>query len=324
MRDTSSESTTMTGQPEEALLVRYLVGACSEDEKARVEEQLFADDEVYGRLRLIEEELIERRLRGELPEAEREQFDRAYAAPSRRERVLFAQALQRVLSDEQPNPAADVAAARDESPKSWWSVFTRPGGFRLAFATMALLLVAAVVAWRWEASSLRSSLQTARADNEALRQQLEADKQRADALLKRTDELNEELGRERASRSSPPGAPRGLIATFVLLPGRVRAGGAPTRIVIRPSMEDVRLQLDLESGVDYPNYRVELRNSESRVLWSQQMVRPTRTADGPSVVITVPTASLEPGEHEVVLLGTVDARQYEDAGHYYFDVAKPR
>ena len=72
----------MTGDPDDALLARYLMGACSDAEKARVEEQLFAGDEVFERLCAVEEELIGRRVRGQLTGEDRDRFDRP--TPSRR------------------------------------------------------------------------------------------------------------------------------------------------------------------------------------------------------------------------------------------------
>ena len=66
MHDTPIEGTAMTSEPDDALLGRYLVGDCSEDEKARVEEAFFADDAVFARMQAIEEDLVERHLRGEL------------------------------------------------------------------------------------------------------------------------------------------------------------------------------------------------------------------------------------------------------------------
>ena len=80
----------MNGEPDDSLLARYLSGGCSEAEKARIEEAFFADDDVFARMLQIEEELVERHIRGELQEHEREAVRAAYASPPRRERVMFA------------------------------------------------------------------------------------------------------------------------------------------------------------------------------------------------------------------------------------------
>lgn len=302
----------MTGEPDDALLARYLMGVCSEDEKARIEEHLFAQDEVFERLCAVEEELIGRRLREELTREDRDQFDRAYAAPPRRDRVLFARALSSVLSEE----------ASKEAEVSWWSAFWRTSGFPLAFAAASVVLVAGVTFLSWRASELRSSLASIQVENDTLRQQRDGDRQRLAELEKRAATLNDELNRERAGR--PGGGeprPSGLIATFVLSPGLLRSARVPARVVVRPATQDVRLQLDLEPGIDASRFRAELRNAESRVLWSQDGFRATPLDGGAAVVVTLPAALFEAGEYELILHG-VSGREREEAGRYYFDVVK--
>src|SRR5258707_15476724 len=99
---------------DDALVGRYLLDACSEDEKARVEEQLFADDEVFERLRQLEEDLIDRHLEGRLAGAERERFETAYAVPARRQRVMFSQALKELLSGAEREAARRSSTAETE------------------------------------------------------------------------------------------------------------------------------------------------------------------------------------------------------------------
>src|SRR4051812_50114599 len=99
MPDTPIRSVAMTSEPDDELLERYLTDSCSEDEKTQVEQHMFANDAVFDRLRELEEDLIGRHLRGELPQSARERFDRAYAPQVRRDRVLFSRALSRVAGE---------------------------------------------------------------------------------------------------------------------------------------------------------------------------------------------------------------------------------
>jgi hypothetical protein len=296
----------MTDQLADALLTRYLLGACSEDEKVRVEDRMFADDSVYLRLRDLEEQLIDRHLRGDLTGTELAQFQEAYASPSRRQRVVFAQSLQKVLSSQTPPPAAVPT-------QSFWDAVRASFGVRLAFAGAALALIAVLVVWRVDRRELQSSLARVEADNQALRQERALGRQRVEELEKRTAALDEKLNRP----SSRP-----VIATFVLSPGLLRAGRAATRLTIAPGVAEVRLQLDLEPGIDHARFRVELRTNDSRVLWSQDSRPQTIVESGAAVVVTIPAALFASGEYEVVLLGAISGGGFEDAGHYYFDVIK--
>src|SRR6185503_6864046 len=202
MTATPDRSTAMPGDPDDALLARYLMGVCSEDEKTHVEALMFTRDEVFARLCAVEEELIGRRVHGQLTVEDRDRFDRAYAEPPRRDRVLFARALTHVLTDE---PAAadagdPVAPPRPERRISRWAAFWNGPGLQLAFAA-GLVLLASVGFLSWRAYQLQASLARVRVDNETLRQQREADRQRVAELETRAAAAAAELERARARQS---------------------------------------------------------------------------------------------------------------------------
>ena len=315
----------MPGDPDDALLARYLMGACSDAEKAQVEERLFGGDEVFERLCAVEEELIGRRVRGQLTAEDRDRFDRAYSEPPRRDRVLFARALTTVLSDQPAAGAVAASAARESgSLLSRWAGFWRGSGFQRAFAVAARVLVAGIAFVSWKANQLRSSLASVQADNAALREQREADRQRVSELEQRAAAVSEELNRERAGRTSVETARTapGRVLTFALSSGLLRSARAPARVLVPPATEELRLVLDLEPGIDAGRFRAELRDAQSRVLWLQDILRPPGQAAVASVPMTVPAAILRNGEYEVVLLGTADGRQLDEAARYYFDVVK--
>src|SRR5687767_2980123 len=219
MTDTPDQSLAMTGDPDDALLGRYLMGVCSDAEKTAIEEQLFARDDIFGRLCAVEEELIGRRLRGQLTGEDRDRFDRAYATPPRRDRVLFARALTRVLPEDTAAAAGGESTAREARPRiSWWERFWPGSGFRLAFAAAAVTLVAGVGFVSWRTNQFRSSLAGVQAENAALRQQRDADRQRVAELEQGAATAREELNRERAGRAAiEPARPApGLVVTFAL------------------------------------------------------------------------------------------------------------
>jgi hypothetical protein len=313
----------MTGDADDALLMRYLVGSCSDEETARVDEQLFANEEMYARLRDVEEQLIERRLGGELSREMQEQFDRAYAVPPRRDRVLFARALKQVLPELKP-----VAGTGRAWPGLWGRASALPRVLpawpaRLAFAGAALVLVAAIVVSRQQVNELTSSLETAERNNQALRQEREADRDRVAELEKRTAELNEQLQRQGVAPGTPaPSGARGLVATFVLMPGRLRSSRSQTQVSIGATVDRVRLQLELEPDIDYERFNAELRDDESRVLWTERALPRSKGSSGESVVVTFPASFVSSGQYEMVLFGVSDGGTPEDAGHYYFDVRK--
>src|SRR5262249_62252492 len=84
---------------DEKTMVAYLLGDLSEEEQALAATRLFNEPH-YQQLQIVEEELIEDYVRGELSEDKRDRFEKFFlAAPHRRERVEFARALLEALAE---------------------------------------------------------------------------------------------------------------------------------------------------------------------------------------------------------------------------------
>jgi len=80
------------------LLIRYLLGAASAEERSEVEEQLFADESGVGVLVRAEDELIDDYVRGVLRDSHRQLFENHFlCTENRRLRLQAVQSLVRVL-----------------------------------------------------------------------------------------------------------------------------------------------------------------------------------------------------------------------------------
>jgi hypothetical protein len=74
-------------------LVRYLIGSLNEQETERFDELSISDDEFAGRLRAVENDLIDAHARGELSRETRARFEAHYLSrPGKPERMRFAEA----------------------------------------------------------------------------------------------------------------------------------------------------------------------------------------------------------------------------------------
>src|SRR5256885_6148561 len=80
-------------EPDTARARRYLLGTATDEESSSLEQEYFRDDAALEGLSAAEDDLIEDYLENRLTREEREQFDRAYAAPHRRARVETIRAL---------------------------------------------------------------------------------------------------------------------------------------------------------------------------------------------------------------------------------------
>ncbi|HYV07046.1 MAG TPA: CHAT domain-containing protein [Blastocatellia bacterium] len=81
------------------LMRRYLLGQLAEDELQKFEEKMMADNELYNRVLLAEDEMVEEYLQGELSETERAGFEASFLSTAEgRRQVSFAKALSEYVS----------------------------------------------------------------------------------------------------------------------------------------------------------------------------------------------------------------------------------
>lgn len=314
----------------ERVLIQYLLGELPEAEQIRLEERFFADDEYFEHLLAVEDDLIDDYVRGELSPHERTRFERAFlTTPERRQRVEFARALMRTVSEAPVRAAPAPAIARPEPVSGWLSLraFLRPQNpaFQFAIAAAALIILVGGAWLMVETMRLRTQLAQLQAERQAWQQQREAMRREGAQARARYDELAEQLQRAQSERARleqelaarPPSRPAFL--SFVLS-SLARDPGEAKKLVIPSGTPSVQLQIDLEAGDDYPSYRAVLQTAEGNEVWSQDGLSARRIKWGRAVVVRFPATVLTPGEYELRLQGLTAERRVEDVGYYYFNV----
>lgn len=314
---------------EEKQITQYFLGDLPEEEKIRLEERFFTDDQCFERVLAIEDDLIDTYVRDELSPSERQRFERHFlASPRRRQRVEFARALMGTVS--QVSLADAPAMARTEST-SWWQIllaWPRPQKLATKFlmATAALLVVLGGLGLIVETMRLRRRLERVQTERQTLwRQEQEWQRQLAEQRT-RGNELAAQLRHERdraarlqkeLARPEPP-----FVVSFVLLPGLVRDTEAPKRLAIPPSAQSLRLQMDLEGDEGYKHYRAMLRTADGDEIWSQGRLRAQPTGSGKAVVLKLSPRLFQTGDYIVTLQGVTTNGEFDEVGDYYFSVVK--
>src|SRR5262249_7422468 len=98
-------------------LVRYILGLLPESEAERLDEASIADDEIAERLRIVEDDLIEAYVRGNLDGETLERFEAYYlSSPARREHVRFAASLMRAVDRAARAASGAVTGAPSVAP----------------------------------------------------------------------------------------------------------------------------------------------------------------------------------------------------------------
>jgi len=156
-------------------LVSYLLGLLPDDEAQRLDEASIADNEFVSRLRVVEHDLVDAYVGGNLAGEQLERFQSHYlASPRRRENVLFAtsflSAVERAANI-QPHPAHDrtlvfpIDRGEPRRPSSRPIVRTPRLKMTSGLAAAAAVLLAASGLLLFEVARLRSSLQVSQTES---------------------------------------------------------------------------------------------------------------------------------------------------------------
>src|SRR2546423_7598348 len=136
----------------------YLLGGLSHEVLRRVEERLMTEDGFFEELLLVEEELMDEYVGGQLSSDERRRFERHFlSTPERHGQLRFAQALSRYVSNSSAKSETESPEAQDESaraqrlaptPEPTWAERFRAfwGNRTWALRTAAALAVVVVLA----------------------------------------------------------------------------------------------------------------------------------------------------------------------------------
>jgi hypothetical protein len=322
---------------DEILIRRYLLGEVTDGELEQVERQMMTDRQYLDHILRVEESLIGEYVRGELDLDEREPFETHFLiAPERRDKLEFAESLNRYIAEARALKSADVADADNEAAGRIASRFwlrripIRPAIALLAVAT--LVLAACTTMLLFENARLKKQVleQQANLDQaeEALRRQLDEQMRRSEELARQLEQsqkemsgIKQELSTLKQGKSRLRESPAPTIASLIIAPVSVRDRGQINRVDLPPGTQQLRLELKLQ-GEDYQSYRIEVKTVEGKSIWKEVNLRARQGAGEKSVVATVPAAQLPEGDYLAMLSGRAQGGGYEEVATYYFTVLR--
>jgi hypothetical protein len=290
----------MTTRPDDHdALTRLILGELQGDERERLEERFLAEPDLLDRAAAVEAELADAHVRGELPPARRQAWEKRVAVSGRlQERAAFAQALAARL---------DAARPRRPAPRGLFAWLARAPVRRPALA--AALIVA--VAWLgWELRPGREERAVAEAERGP-----QPPAPRA-----------AEPPREPAPGSTvaPAQAPlrESAVAILALGIGSARAGQEPPRLAPGDDVETVRLEIDLEAVEVYRRLRAVVRSESGAFVVRRAGLAPRPARGLGTVAVNVPRRLLPPGAYVVTIEGLPAAGAWETAAVREFRVVR--
>src|SRR4029453_5565124 len=166
-------------------------------------------------------------------------------------------------------------------------------------------------------------------DNAAIRSRVAALEAERRGFELREQSLRQRLSEEQTRAAlatqnrQPSEAPRApLVAALVLVPGLSRAQTRAERLVLSPSVQLARIEIQLESRDDYPRFRAELRTRRGEEVLSRSNLVRRKAGPGFAVSVDVPTSALTVGDYELALKGIAADHTSQDVGYYYFGVQR--
>jgi hypothetical protein len=292
--------------------VKYLLGNLTEEEQVQAEDRAFADADYLSALEAAEADLIDAYVRGDLSQSDRRSFElRFLTSPERRRKVEFARALATITLESKTREPR--GAGRPFFMRAFWG--WNPAG-QFAAAIAALICIAGGAWLVSENAAIRSrvaALEAERRDSDlreqSLRQRLSEEQSRAAALSAQNRQPSE------AARAP-------LVASLVLMPGLSRAQTRVEQLVLSPSVQIARIEIELESRDDYPRFRAELRTRRGEEVLSRSNLVRRKSGPGFAVSVDVPASALAVGDYELALKGIAADHTSQDVGYYYFGVQR--
>lgn len=295
---------------ETTLIVRYILGQVSAQERADLEERYFADRDFFEQMVAAEHDLIDSYVRGELSGPTRFQFENRFlATPELRERVRSARAIAGYRSGtgtsiSAPDTRKAITRRRPMLP-----------ALRFAFAGLALALLV------WGSWVMVLNLRLHREIDLLTRERANIERQQQE-LQRQIADLTAQI--KQGQGATPPeiaqleetGKP---IISLVIVPGIPRSGGHATILPVSSGVSSALLWL--KTGPDsYAIYSATLETPEGRQILKRDALKIVSTRNGRMVLMPLPSTVLQRGDYVIRLFGGNGAGQAEEIADYGFRV----
>lgn len=254
----------------------FLLGDLDTPERERIERLFVTVPEIRETILLVEDDLLQDYLGGNLTSAEAEKFRASYARnPGERRRLRIAQALR------------EHAIANSSSSSTHPSVFERlrlaltrwPANQRIAVPLFATLVIVVTVAAIW--IGMRMS-RTAREQN----QQAAVERQLA------------ELNSPSSMRAKPP-----RMLSTTIAPVSVRSLRSSPEFSLSPDLPIIELSLIWPQKEDYSSYQAELSRVGGGRVFMLPPLQLEKDGSGRVVHLRLPAALLPGGMYRITLNG---------------------
>jgi hypothetical protein len=294
-----------------------------EAEQSRIEEKYFDDNDYFEELNIVEGELIDAYLGGQLSEEDNKDFELCFLqSPERKERVEFAKAWKSYVAREIQE---DAKIAQPVAEKSYFA-FLRRKPFMVVPIAAALLLLVGCIWLSFEVSKLKKQLEAVKTESQIVTQreqelteQLQKERENNALLSKELDSIKQTTPQN--PQTTPNQNPLSQIVSFVLNANAVRGSGGVNTCLIPATAETVRLIMNVKD-VGYAKYFVMIKSLGGKDLLSQTPLTAKPQGEKLQFTWSLPAKSFDEGIYVVTLNGADETGKVEKIDDYAFRVKK--
>ncbi len=302
---------------DEILIRRYLLGLISEAELENVESRVMTDDGFFQQINLVEDELIDEYLDGDLSSKDCRAFEDIFLrAPERQNKLRFARALHTYAA----NAARSAASEPQAQAVPWWqpvlALLTPPRNvlaFSLATAVVAILVGGPWAYLRIAGLEQRiAALQVSRQEEAVRSLSLYQSQQvRTEQITTQLRRAQEELSAAQSggARLSGPRVALSNTLSVLLIPGMTRSGGSGQRLEIPKNAAIVRVTLDLPEN-RFEAYTAVVLGDGQEIL-ARKNLKASEKPDRITLRFDLPASDLSSGDYEIRLFGANQTDQFE-------------
>ena len=308
-------------------LKQYFLGNLSEAENNLFEEEIALDEKLTEAAQIVESELIDDYLRGNLSASDRELFGAIYlTTEARREKLSLAKSLWRVANEQK---VSEIVAA--ETSLSFWQTWN---AWRVAFAGVAAITLVGAFVFLWLNSRDKGEIVQQQNSNQLLTLKAENRNtqpiENVNSVYRNVNNSNlpriKNVAPTPALKKTPTPAPKTIptpppmkqsaptLASFTLLPGTLRDEGEQF-IKIAPTAQKINLRLNLpKDATKYQTYSVVLKTADGETVFTAPNLK--------SLNLTLPAKKLENRTYIIFLEAQNAQNTPESAAEYTFRVRR--
>lgn len=326
----------------------YLLDSLEEEEKEQFDELSFTDESFVEQMNVVEKDLIDDYVNGELLGEQLKQFETYYlASPMRREKVEFAKLFQVFAEKEKSEENSNEKILAENKSKNVSSdsfnifdVFRNPKLLMQMGFVSILLLVVGLVIWLLvnnyqpknseivkktptpQIKITPKQLPTQQSTKESLTNTNEVVTQTPTPKVLPTEEKTVEPKPnatlpKKTPTQTPNTLPRITVATFTLTP-QMRGTNQLKRLAISPQTKTIamRLQLEFDEFLTYTTSLVD--QSSGKTLWQSSLLKSDKSGENIAINIQFPAKLLQNKIYTIKVSGINKEGKSESFGNYPF------